>query len=257
MGVDEVLLAAGLGLVGFALFAGGASDNGSLLWLGAGAVASLVVALAWSGVPSRAWIVLPLAGLAAWCAVSIAWSTLPDRSWDYANRTLVYFLLALFGLWLAPRIRALALGLSGLLALVALWALLSKVLPGMSGDYSTNARISSPVGLWNQLALLGDFALPLALWLAVRRRALGALLAYIWIVVLVLTLSRSGIVVAFDRMNEILQIDLGLDCPGNCREVWQHLFSPGCQRQWSQRWRSVCQASQAAHSRARHGGMTD
>ena len=54
-------------------------------------------------------------------------------------------------------------------------------------------RLSAPVGLWNQLAVLGAFALPLALW---RRRLAGTLLAYGWIVALLLTYSRGGILTA-------------------------------------------------------------
>ena len=46
------------------------------------------------------------------------------------------------------------------------------------------------MGLWNQLAVLGAFALPLALW---RRRLAGTLLAFGWIVALFLTYSRGGI----------------------------------------------------------------
>src|SRR5207248_1142831 len=48
-------------------------------------------------------------------------------------------------------------------------------------------------GLWSQLALLGAFALPLALW---RRRGDGTLLAYGWIVALLLTYSRGGLLTA-------------------------------------------------------------
>jgi O-Antigen ligase len=55
------------------------------------------------------------------------------------------------------------------------------------------ARLSAPIGLWNQLAVLGAFALPLALW---RRRLDGTLLAYGWIVALLLTYSRGGILTA-------------------------------------------------------------
>ena len=71
-------------------------------------------------------------------------------------------------------------------------------LPTLPGDYQSAipqfsiARLRGPVGLWNQLALLGDFALPLALWIAGRRRIAGSLLAYVWLVALVLTYSRGG-----------------------------------------------------------------
>ena len=69
-----------------------------------------------------------------------------------------------------------------------------KVLPFVH-DYGPPAlaRLSAPVGLWNQLAVLGAFALPLALW---RRRLAGTLLAYGWIVALLLTYSRGGILTA-------------------------------------------------------------
>ena len=146
------------------------------------------------GAPAGVVALLPLAALTAWLAVSIAWSTLPDRSWDYANRSFVYLLFAVLGLWLAPRTRALALGLAALLGLVAGWALLGKVIPTLF-DYGPPGvtRLRAPVGLWNQLALLGAFALPLALW---RRRLEGTLLAYLWLVALVLTGSRGGLAVA-------------------------------------------------------------
>ena len=81
-----------------------------------------------------------------------------------------------------------------LLAAVAAWALLAKVIPPLY-DYGPPGatRLRAPVGLWNQLALLGDIALPLALW---RRRLSGTLLAYLWLVALVLTYSRGGLATA-------------------------------------------------------------
>ena len=165
-----------LALCGAALFAGGALQTGPLTWFGAGALIAILALLALRGAPRGVVRLLPLAALAAWCGASIWWSTLPDGSWDYANRALVYLLFALVGLWLADRTRELAVGLAVLLAAVAVWALLGKVIPSLPGDYSTTvagpeiARLRGPAGLWNQLALLGDFALPLALWIAGRRR---------------------------------------------------------------------------------------
>jgi len=191
--IRDLPLAAPLLLVGFALFFGGAAQNGSLPWLGGGALLLVVVLLAVRGVPQGWPILLPFAALVAWLALSISWSTLPDRSWDYANRGLVYLLFAAVGLWLAGRRRELALGLAALLGAVAVWALLGKVLPFLYPDYERAARLRGPVGLWNQLALLAAFALPLALW---RRRTSGALLAYAWIVALVLTYSRGGLATA-------------------------------------------------------------
>ena len=53
-----------------------------------------------------------------------------------------------------------------------------------------------PVGYWNALALLGDIALPLGLCLATRLRWAGTLLVYGWIVVIGMTYSRGGVLVA-------------------------------------------------------------
>jgi O-antigen ligase len=192
--IKDLPLAASLLLAGSALFFGGGAFDSSLPWLGGGALLAILVSLAVLGPPAGIRSLLPLAALTAWLALSIAWSTLPDRSWTYADRTLVYLLFAVLGLWVAPRIRELALGLGALFALVALWALLGKVVPSVY-DYGPPgvSRLRAPVGLWNQLALLGAFALPIALW---RRRIEGTLLAYVWFVALVLTESRGGLVVA-------------------------------------------------------------
>jgi hypothetical protein len=187
--------AAALVLIGLALFFGGGAGDGSLWWLGSAASAAIVVALAVRGLPRGFLALLPLALLVAWLAASISWSWLPDRSWDYADRGLVYLLFAVLGLWLAGRRRELALGLCVLLGAVAVWALAAKVFPPLY-DYGPPGatRLRAPVGLWNQLALLGDIALPLALW---RKRIEGTLLAYGWLVALVLTYSRGGVATAF------------------------------------------------------------
>src|SRR6266850_2781773 len=191
--IRELPLAASLLLIGLALFFGGGPRYTSLPWLGGGALVAIVVLIATRGVPHGWQRLVPFAALAAWLAVSITWSALPDRSWDYANRSLVYLLFCALGLWLAGRTRALALGLAALLGAVVVWSLLGKVLPFVYGDYARIARLRGPVGLWNQLALLADFALPLALW---RRGRPGALLAYAWIIALLLTYSRGGLLTA-------------------------------------------------------------
>ncbi|HEY5295064.1 MAG TPA: hypothetical protein VIJ70_06280, partial [Gaiellaceae bacterium] len=189
----EMPLATSLLLVGAALFFGGGAGDGSLWWLGGGALLALLVLAATTGLPGGWVSLVPLAALAGWLALSIRWSSLPDRSWNYADRTLVYLLFAALGLWVAGRTRQLALGLAVLLGAVVVWSLAGKVLPPLY-DYGWPGvtRLRSPVGLWNQLALLAAFALPLALW---RRRVSGALLAYGWIVALLLTYSRGGVAV--------------------------------------------------------------
>jgi hypothetical protein len=192
--IRDLPLVASLALTGAALFFGGGAGDGSLPWLGGAALLAVLASLLVAGVPRGLRTLLPLAALTVWLAASIAWSTLPDRSWLYANRSFVYLLFALLGLWLAPRTRELALGLTVLLGLVAVWALAGKVVPTLY-DYAGPgpSRLRAPIGLWNQLALLAAFALPLALW---RRRLEGALLAYVWIVALALTGSRGGVAVA-------------------------------------------------------------
>jgi O-antigen ligase len=192
--IRELPLAASLLLVGPALFFGGGPESGSLPWLGGGALLAVVALLATRGLPSGWPQLVPLAALVTWLALSISWSALPDRSWDYANRTLVYLLFALLGLWLAGRTRALALGLMALFGAVLAWSLLGKVLPAVY-DYGPPdvGRLRGPVGLWNQLALVAAFALPLALW---RRRLEGVLLAYAASVGLLLTYSRGGLITA-------------------------------------------------------------
>jgi len=192
--IRELPLAASLLLVGLAVFFGGGPGSGSLLWLGGGTLLTIVVLIATRGLPSGWPLLVPLAALTAWLALSIFWSALPDRSWDYANRTLVYVLVALLGLWLAGRTRSLALGLMALFGAVLVWSLLGKVLPVVY-DYGPPevGRLRGPVGLWNQLALVAAFALPLALW---RRRLEGVLLAYAALVALLLTYSRGGVITA-------------------------------------------------------------
>jgi hypothetical protein len=191
--IRELPLAASLLLVSFATFFGGAGLDGSLWWLGGLALLALLVLTATLGVPGGFVSVVPLAALGAWLALSIGWSALPSRSWSYADRALVYMLFALVGLWLAGQTRALALGLAAVLGAVVAWSLLGKIVPPLYPDYGRIARLRGPVGLWNQLALLADFALPLALW---RRGRSGTLLAFGWIVALLLTYSRGGVLTA-------------------------------------------------------------
>jgi O-antigen ligase len=194
------------------LLLGAACFEGSVVWVG---LAALLYALA-LGVPVLLGRVarpaLNPAGLAAicllaafvvWNGVSIGWSVLPDRSWDYLNLGLVYLAFAACGVLAATflRPRDLAGAVALVLGAVAVWALAAKVFPGLYPDYERAARLRSPVGYWNALALLGDFALPLGLWLASRRerrplvRAGGVLLVYAWIVAILLAFSRGGVLV--------------------------------------------------------------
>lgn len=202
--VRELSLAAPLLLVGLALYFGGGPADGSVSWLGGLALLSALVLLARRGLPGGTLSVVPLGALALWCAVSISWSWLPDRSWDYANRTAVYALAALLGLWAAERTGELAEGLAVLLGSVVAYSLLGKVLPVLY-DYGGPdvTRLRGPIGLWNQLALAADFTLVLAL--ALRRR--GVLPAYVALVALLLTYSRGGVVTAVFLLAAFFALD--------------------------------------------------
>ncbi len=189
-------LVAALALTAAALFFGGGSRNGSLPWLGGAAILLALSFAATRPLPGGLLPFAPLAALAVWSALSVAWSIEPDRSWAYANRGLVYLAFALVGAFAADRIRELMLGLAAILGAVCVWSLAGKVLPWLYDDYERIARLRAPVGYWNALALLGAIALPIGLCLATRRRVLGTLLVYGWVVAIALTFSRGGAIVA-------------------------------------------------------------
>ncbi len=167
-------------------------------WVGATAVvaAALVLAAAlWGELPrpelTRAgWVAVSLfAAFALWSGASILWSEAPDRSWDFFNRALVY--LAFLGLGLFAARRRFADVLAGLVGALLAWALFEKVFALADGR---RARLNEPVGYWNTLGLLAATAVPLALRL--RSRVLSVLLLYGAVVVVLLTQSRGGLLLA-------------------------------------------------------------
>jgi len=206
------LAAAGALVAVSALFSAG-SSNGRLLWIGlaALAVAAAFGTAALAGGPrpvlSREALVALglLVAFVCWCGLSVLWSIDPDRSWAYLNRGLVYVALALVGLavgaYVPQAVRLWAFVLTVVVSLALGWALLGKAVPAVGGSGRV-ARLSSPIGYWNALALLFDFGLPLALWLASRRahpawlRVAGTVLLYGLVVGVLLTYSRGGVAVA-------------------------------------------------------------
>ena len=200
-------------LVGWAVFDGGASGTDATAALGTAAVvaaAVLVVAWAFRGVAlprlDRPGLVAAgtAVGLVAWGGLTIWWSIAGDRSWDALAKGLVVLSFGLVGLAAAAvpgrPVRTLALVLAALLGAVFVWALLGKAVPAVGPDDAGRvARLKGSIGYWNALALLGDAALGLGLWIVVEfrdrvARGAGALLLFAATVVLLLTQSRAGIV---------------------------------------------------------------
>ena len=206
------LAAAASVLLFWALFFGG--DSGDPTWigtyaLGLAAIATGAALLGLVGWPDLDRAGLAFAGLLAafvlWNGASVVWSFQPDRSWSYTNRGLVYLAFACAGIFLGallPRApRAAAAGLAVLLGGVLGWALLGKIVPSLFPDYGRLARLRSPVGYWNALALLGDATIPLSLWIARPRNSprvsvAGVVLLYAAVVSILLAYSRAGVLVA-------------------------------------------------------------
>ena len=202
-------------LLAAAVFAGDGSSDERLVWIGGGAL--LVSGAALAAVLLGLWprpevgrtgalLVALLSAFVLWSGLSIAWSIQGDRSWSFFNRGLAYLGFVGLGLFvgaLVPRAsRRVAAGLALLLAAVLVWGLAGKVIPALGPDLSRNARLRAPVGYWNALAVLGVMALLLGLWAAVPRtraawaRAAGALLVYLAVAAVLLTVSRGGIAIA-------------------------------------------------------------
>ena len=147
-----------------ALFFGGGDVKAPLVWIG-----GLVLLLAALLLVQRPVLDAPAAlllgslfGLAVWSGATTIWSISPDRSWQFTNRTVVYAGFALLGVLALPRASrpALARAAAMLLALVVGWALLAKCVPALFSDYGRVARLRSPLGYWNELALVCDAGVP-------------------------------------------------------------------------------------------------
>jgi hypothetical protein len=212
---DAALLVAAGALLFAAVFFAGGSVDGPLAWIGGGAIAAAAAAGAavLTGrlpVPEldRTGLLFVglLAGFVLWNGISIAWSAAPDRSWSYFNRGLAYVAFVLLGLAVGAAVRraprAAALLLAGLIGAACFWALAGKVVPALYEDGGRFARLRSPLGYWNALALLTAVGLPLGLWIASSReharwlRATGVVLVYLLGIALALTYSRGGLLAA-------------------------------------------------------------
>jgi hypothetical protein len=213
-GREIALVVAGGVLTGASVLASAGSSDDRLLWIGGAAivVAGLACAAAATG-----FLRLPLLGLAArlfvallcalvvWCGLSIVWSIAPDLSWAYFNRGLAYLAFLAIGLLLAANVvrpaRLTAIALAAFTGGAAAWGIASKMAPGIAPGNDRIARLHTPIGYWNALALLFAMGLPAALWLASRRehghvlRTVGVLLVYGSATAVLMTYSRGGVLV--------------------------------------------------------------
>jgi tetratricopeptide (TPR) repeat protein len=205
-GVSAGLVAAAV------LFSKGSSDD-PLIWIGGlaiafAAAAAVSAAVGSLAVPALSALALAtvgcFAGLVVGQGFSMLWTIEADRTWNYVNRALVYLAFLVLGLALGTMRRAprFAAGWLAVVTAAAIgWALATKIFPGLSAETERVARLNSPIGYWNVLALLTVFALPLALWIAALRsrpawlRAAGVVYLYAALVALVLTFSRGGVAV--------------------------------------------------------------
>ncbi len=181
-----------------ALFRPGIPGISSLPWIG---VAALLLAgglFAVKGAPDGMSAFIPLGALALWCALSIAWSIEPDASWSYANRTFIYLTLRSSAQCLPKRSPG---GFSS--------AARSCSAPSVSGRCSarrsrgctrtTAGSRSSPRAdrlLERARAPRRHRAADRALPSRRAWRTAGTLLVFGWIVVIGMTYSRGGVLVA-------------------------------------------------------------
>ena len=204
-----VVAATGGALVFAAFFFAQGTTLSSFVWIGTLALvaaAALTAAVLVGVLPgprldaAGAGFLVAVFGLAVWVGVTTLWSVSPEGSWQYTNRTLVYAAFALLGAFSAALLQrpaeSVARAAALLLALLLGYALLAKCVPSLYSDYGRLARLRAPLDYWNELALLAAVAVPVALWLASRRYAAGAVLLYGAGLTVLLTYSRFGVALA-------------------------------------------------------------
>jgi hypothetical protein len=207
------LAAAATVLLAGSVFFGGASGDGSVVWIGGAALALAACVLAAASLgrmplprPDRdeRLALTGLIGLVVWMGVSLTWSVAGDLSWSALNKGIAYVAVLVIGFALAALGRTTTRAIAGLVAAVLAaalgWSLITKAIPALAPDDAVRvARLHSPVGYWNGLALLADAALALGAWLSVAlpgRRAVrgaGAALIYLAVLAGLLTTSRAGV----------------------------------------------------------------
>ena len=109
----------------------------------------------------------------AWVGLSVLWSLGPDLSWMAFDLAALYLAVAaVLGLTPVRRLQLLvaAAGFLVVAVAVAVYAYLGKVLPDVVINAHAYARLDSPIGYWNVLALMMIMGLMVVLALAADRR---------------------------------------------------------------------------------------
>jgi tetratricopeptide (TPR) repeat protein len=139
----------------------------------------------------------------AWTGLSVSWSFGPDLSWVAFDLAALYLAVAAV-LGLTPvgglQLRIAGNGFLVVAVAVGVYAFLGKAAPDVVTHAHTYARLDSPVGYWNVLALMMVMGLAVALALAGDRtsrpvwRVSAAAAAVPLCFTFVFTLSRGGFV---------------------------------------------------------------
>lgn len=156
------------------------------------------------------WLIAAFALLVAFTAFSVTWSLTPSESWLETNRMLAYLSVLAGGFALgrlAPgRWAALLGGVAVASVLLCLWALLTKVFPGVFAADENFARLRAPFEYWNSVGLSAALGIPPLLWLAARRSGHGAINVLAWPA---LGLLIMCLLLAFSR-GSLLAVTIGL-----------------------------------------------
>lgn len=145
-----------------------------------------------------------LTALGLWQVASVLWSDGTGPPVLEAERTLLYLAAAAaLVLCLTPAtVPALLEGIAAGVTIVALYALGTRLAPGLLGgayDPSSGYQLAKPIGYWNALGLLVVFGLVLAAGIALRRgsfrASVAAAAAVPLLACLYFTFSRGSVVV--------------------------------------------------------------
>ena len=172
-------------------------------------VALLIAAAVWvwflrrSTRPSVLFLVAlaAFAGFTAWSGLSVLWSLGPDLTWVAFNLTAFYLaVVAVLGFTSVRglQLRTVAYGALVVLTAVGVYAFLGKGLPDVVTHAHTYARLDSPIGYWNVLAVMMVMGLLVALAVGGDRatsswlRTLAAAAAVPMCFTFFFTFSRGG-----------------------------------------------------------------